>query len=63
MIDQNVVAISFLVALAAVTHFSIHRIDEGHVGVYFRVSISIQTFFLPFSVIASSFEHEINNLR
>lgn len=39
MIDQSVAGICFLIALAAVFNFSIHRIDEGHVGVYFRVSI------------------------
>ncbi|XP_043276545.1 erlin-2-B-like [Venturia canescens] len=36
MIDQNVIALCFLVCSAAVTNFSIHRIEEGHVGVYFR---------------------------
>ncbi|XP_033228201.1 erlin-1-like [Belonocnema kinseyi] len=36
MIDQNVVGICILVFLAIIFNFSLHRIDEGHVGVYFR---------------------------
>lgn len=36
MFDQNTIGIGFLVLLAVVYNFSIHRIEEGHVGVYFR---------------------------
>ncbi|XP_015126888.1 erlin-1 [Diachasma alloeum] len=36
MIDQSVVGICMLIGLAVVFNFSIHRIEEGHVGVYFR---------------------------
>jgi hypothetical protein len=38
MIDQNIIGMSFLVCLVVVFNFSLHRIEEGHVGVYFRVS-------------------------
>ncbi|XP_012285043.1 erlin-2-B isoform X2 [Orussus abietinus] len=36
MIDQGVIAMCFTACLAIVFHFSLHRIEEGHVGVYFR---------------------------
>ncbi|XP_031778530.1 erlin-1 [Nasonia vitripennis] len=36
MIDQNIIVMCFLVCLAVVFNFSLHRIEEGHVGVYFR---------------------------
>ncbi|XP_063973520.1 erlin-2-like [Diachasmimorpha longicaudata] len=36
MIDQSIVGICMLISLAVVFNFSIHRIEEGHVGVYFR---------------------------
>lgn len=39
MFDQRIVAICFLVCFAIVFNFSLHRIEEGHVGVYFRVSL------------------------
>lgn len=39
MINQNIIGVSLLIGLASVFNFAIHRIDEGHVGVYFRVSI------------------------
>lgn len=38
MIDQGVVAICSAIALAIVFNFSLHRIEEGFVGVYFRVN-------------------------
>lgn len=38
MFDQRIIAICFLVWFAIVFNFSLHRIEEGHVGVYFRVS-------------------------
>lgn len=38
MFDQRVVALGFLLCFAIVFNFSLHRIEEGHVGVYFRVS-------------------------
>ncbi|KAJ8680672.1 hypothetical protein QAD02_016459 [Eretmocerus hayati] len=36
MIDQNKIGMCFVVCLAVVFNFSLHRIEEGHVGVYFR---------------------------
>lgn len=36
MLDQKVVAICFFVGFAIVFNFSLHRIEEGYVGVYFR---------------------------
>lgn len=36
MSDQSLIGICFLVSLAVVFNFSLHRIEEGHVGVYFR---------------------------
>ncbi|XP_014206939.1 erlin-2-B-like [Copidosoma floridanum] len=36
MINQNAIGMSFLICLAIVFNFSLHRIEEGHVGVYFR---------------------------
>ncbi|KAF7997637.1 hypothetical protein HCN44_006208 [Aphidius gifuensis] len=36
MINQNIVGVTLLIGLASVFNFAIHRIDEGHVGVYFR---------------------------
>ncbi|XP_011505896.1 PREDICTED: erlin-1-like [Ceratosolen solmsi marchali] len=36
MIDQNIIGTCFLVCIAIVFNFSLHRIEEGHVGVYFR---------------------------
>ncbi|XP_011868634.1 PREDICTED: erlin-1-like [Vollenhovia emeryi] len=36
MFDQRIVALGFLVCFAVVFNFSLHRIEEGHVGVYFR---------------------------
>ncbi|XP_011302345.1 erlin-1-like [Fopius arisanus] len=36
MIHQKLVGIGMLIGLAMVFIFSIHRIEEGHVGVYFR---------------------------
>lgn len=38
MFDQRIIAICFLVCFVIVFNFSLHRIEEGHVGVYFRVS-------------------------
>lgn len=38
MFDQSIIGICFCVCLAIVFNFSLHRIEEGHVGVYFRVS-------------------------
>lgn len=43
MLDQRIIAIGFLVCFAVVFNFSLHRIEEGHVGVYFRVSNSSPT--------------------
>jgi len=37
MFDQRIIAICFLLCFAIVFNFSLHRIEEGHVGVYFRV--------------------------
>ncbi|XP_046410259.1 erlin-1-like isoform X1 [Neodiprion fabricii] len=36
MSDQNIIGLCILVCLAVVFNFSLHRIEEGHVGVYFR---------------------------
>ncbi|XP_012268023.1 erlin-1-like [Athalia rosae] len=36
MSDQNIIGLCLLVCLAVVFNFSLHRIEEGHVGVYFR---------------------------
>ncbi|XP_057327057.1 erlin-2-B-like [Microplitis mediator] len=36
MLDQSVIGLCIIVGLAGVFNFSIHKIDEGHVGVYFR---------------------------
>ncbi|XP_034951075.1 erlin-1-like [Chelonus insularis] len=36
MFDQSIVGICLLLFLALVFNFSIHKIEEGHVGVYFR---------------------------
>lgn len=36
MFDQSIIGICFCVCLAIVFNFSLHRIEEGHVGVYFR---------------------------
>lgn len=36
MIDQSVIGVGILVFLALIFNFSLHRIEEGHVGVYFR---------------------------
>lgn len=36
MADAGFLAASLCVALAAFVNFSLHRIDEGHVGVYYR---------------------------
>lgn len=38
MFDQSIIGICFCICLAVVFNFSLHRIEEGHVGVYFRVS-------------------------
>ena len=38
MVDQSVIGLGILVFLALIFNFSLHRIEEGHVGVYFRVS-------------------------
>ncbi|XP_029033247.1 erlin-1 [Osmia lignaria lignaria] len=36
MFDQSIIGICFFICLAIVFNFSLHRIEEGHVGVYFR---------------------------
>ncbi|KAG8034571.1 hypothetical protein G9C98_007647 [Cotesia typhae] len=36
MLDQSIIGLGIIITLAAVFNFSIHKIDEGHVGVYFR---------------------------
>ncbi|XP_053970612.1 erlin-2-B-like [Hylaeus anthracinus] len=36
MFDQSIIGICFFIWLAVVFNFSLHRIEEGHVGVYFR---------------------------
>ncbi|XP_031841476.1 erlin-1 [Nomia melanderi] len=36
MVDQSIIGLCFFVCLAVVFNCSLHRIDEGHVGVYFR---------------------------
>ncbi|KAK9300759.1 hypothetical protein QLX08_006628 [Tetragonisca angustula] len=36
MFDQGIIGICFCICLAIVFNFSLHRIEEGHVGVYFR---------------------------
>ncbi|XP_058795652.1 erlin-1-like [Phymastichus coffea] len=36
MIDQKIIGMCFLICLAVVFNFSLHRIEEGYVGVYFR---------------------------
>lgn len=36
MFDQSIIGICFCICLAIVFNFSLHRIEEGHVGVYFR---------------------------
>ncbi|KAL6439688.1 hypothetical protein ACFW04_004038 [Cataglyphis niger] len=36
MFDQRIIAICFLICFVIVFNFSLHRIEEGHVGVYFR---------------------------
>ncbi|KAK0179595.1 hypothetical protein PV327_005333 [Microctonus hyperodae] len=58
MVDQSVVGICFVIGLAAVFNFSIHRIDEGHVGVYFRggallPSVSQPGFHMMFPLLTS----------
>ena len=35
---QSTIGMCLAIGLALIFHFSIHRIEEGHVGVYFRVS-------------------------
>jgi hypothetical protein len=36
--EIGVMAIVAVALMAAFVHFSIHRIEEGHVGIYYRVS-------------------------
>ncbi|XP_017761405.1 PREDICTED: erlin-1-like [Eufriesea mexicana] len=36
MFDQSIIGICFCVCFTIVFNFSLHRIEEGHVGVYFR---------------------------
>ncbi|XP_015588269.1 erlin-2-B [Cephus cinctus] len=36
MVDQSIFGLGFLICLGIVFNFSLHRIEEGHVGVYFR---------------------------
>jgi hypothetical protein len=50
MADILVVAAGVVLALVISLHFSLHELEEGHVGVYYRVSI------FPFSVLTLFFE-------
>lgn len=39
MPDGLVIFMGFLGASAVILHFSLHKLEEGHVGVYYRVII------------------------
>jgi hypothetical protein len=34
----------FVILLGIILNFSLHKLEEGHVGVYYRVSICIYSF-------------------
>ncbi|XP_076163447.1 erlin-1 [Ptiloglossa arizonensis] len=36
MIDKNIIGLCFFICVAVISNYSLHRIEEGHVGVYFR---------------------------
>lgn len=54
MFDQRIIAICFLVCFAIVFNFSLHRIEEGHVGVYFRVSCFKQNKLFSYNYICNN---------
>lgn len=40
MADQSSILALIILAVGVTVHFSLHKVEEGHVGVYYRVSIS-----------------------
>lgn len=38
MADQSSVLALVILAVGVTVHFSLHKVEEGHVGVYYRVS-------------------------
>lgn len=38
MFDQTAILAGFLLLSGVIFNFSLHKLEEGHVGVYFRVS-------------------------
>jgi hypothetical protein len=54
MADISVVVAGVVLALGISLHFSLHKLEEGHVGVYYRVStlfFSVLTLFLKQRII------------
>lgn len=41
MVESTAVCAAAFVLLAMMANFSVHKVEEGHVAVYFRVSINI----------------------
>lgn len=39
MVEVSLVGIIFFVVVAILMNFSIHKVEEGHVAVYYRVSL------------------------
>lgn len=38
MADQPSILALLILAVGVTVHFSLHKVEEGHVGVYYRVS-------------------------
>lgn len=39
MADQSSMLALMILAVGVPVHFSLHKVEEGHVGVYYRVSL------------------------
>jgi hypothetical protein len=48
MADIAAVVAGVVLALGISLHFSLHKLEEGHVGVYYRVSIFSHSVLTPF---------------
>jgi len=46
MADTPFVIAGAVLILGISLHFSLHKLEEGHVGVYYRVSMFVNSFYL-----------------